>query len=190
MKRQFFALVAAAGLSVAAPVSAQVMATNSADFGVADMYLVSLEGPEKYIGTIEIRATEYGVVFDPELSELSPGLHGFHVHERPDCGPGVTEAADEVVPAGEAENHYDPTATDRHGGPWDVGHRGDLPNLYVNDEGEALHPVLAPRMRMEYLLGRSLIIHAEPDNYTDDPFNGGSGERIACGTFSPRKVED
>jgi superoxide dismutase, Cu-Zn family len=44
--------------------------------------------------------------------------------------------------------------------------------------------VVAPRLKVSDLKGRSLIIHANPDNYSDQPEPlGGSGARIACGVI-------
>ena len=82
-----------------------------------------------------------------------------------------------------AGGHYDPTKTDRHAGPYGNGHLGDLPVLYVDKEGQASLPVLAPRLKVADLNGRSLMIHAGGDNYSDLPEKlGGGGGRIACGT--------
>lgn len=154
------------------------------------MYLATEEGPGKYIGTVEVRENQYGIVFDPALSSLEPGLHGMHVHEDPDCGPNLKDAEHEVVPAGGAGDHFDPKGVDTHGGPWGIGHIGDLPNLYVDEQGAAEYPVLAPRLKWEFLKARSLVIHANPDNYTDSPPKGGSGPRVACGIFFTEQLEE
>ena len=52
------------------------------------------------------------------------------------------------------------------------------PVLTVNDDGEANLPVLAPRLSMEDMPGRSLMIHAGGDTYADEPHLGGGGARI------------
>ncbi|MFN3919079.1 MAG: superoxide dismutase family protein, partial [Methylohalobius sp.] len=73
--------------------------------------------------------------------------------------------------------------TNRHGTPWGDGHLGDLPPLYVDADGQAQLPVLAPRLKLADLKGRALIVHAGGDNYSDHPEPlGGGGARIACGT--------
>lgn len=189
MKRYLTPLLAAAGLAAMPPLHAQTLSDVSANFDSVEMYLVNEQGIGKYIGNIEVRATEHGLVFDPSLTSLEPGLHGFHVHEDPSCEVNTKEAEHNQVPAGAAGDHFDPTGTDMHGGPWGVGHRGDLPNLYVDEKGNAEQPVLAPRMTMEFLQASSLVIHANPDNYTDKPENGGSGPRIACGTTFTEESE-
>lgn len=144
------------------------------------MNLIDAQGVGKAIGSVNASQTPYGVLLTPHLSGLTPGLHGFHVHEKPDCG--AAEKEGKKVAALAAGGHYDPASTDRHEGPYGAGHLGDLPALYVDQEGEATHPVLAPRLKLADLKGRSLMIHAGGDNYADQPEKlGGGGARLACG---------
>ena len=87
-----------------------------------------------------------------------------------------------MVPGLAAGGHYDPAGTGRHEGPYGDGHLGDLPPLYVDGDGRATLPVLAPRLEAGDLKGRSLMIHAGGDNYADHPEKlGGGGARVACG---------
>jgi Cu-Zn family superoxide dismutase len=39
------------------------------------------------------------------------------------------------------------------------------------------------------IVGRSIVIHANADNYTDTPPNGGSGARVACGEIDAPKAQ-
>ena len=147
---------------------------------VVQMHLIDSAGIGRAIGTIEASSSQYGTILTPNLSGLSPGLHGFHVHQTPNCGPGEKEG--KQVPGLAAGGHYDPAGTGRHEGPYGNGHLGDLPALYVDANGQASHPVLAPRLKVSDLKGRSLIIHAGGDNYSDYPEKlGGGGARVACG---------
>ncbi|WP_166254652.1 superoxide dismutase family protein [Marinobacter salicampi] len=153
-----------------------------------EMKSVSPAGKGETIGVIEISVTLGGLLFVPQLELLRPGLHGFHVHENANCRTSRKEtepgATAQPVPAGEAGGHLDPGWIGSHEGPYGNGHLGDLPNLYVNEEGIAEHPVFAPRLSVEALEGTALVIHGRPDNYSDDPEeNGGSGRRVACGTI-------
>lgn len=144
------------------------------------MRLAGVEGPGAAIGSITAQDTRHGVVFTPDLSGLEPGIHGFHVHVNPDCGPA--EQNGKPVPALAAGGHYDPDGSGRHEGPWGEGHLGDLPALFVTADGRATHPVLAPRLRLSDLEGRSLMVHAGGDNHADHPAKlGGGGARVACG---------
>lgn len=153
-----------------------------------EMKSVSPAGEGQTIGVIEITETIKGILLEPHLELLRPGLHGFHVHEKASCRTAREEtepgATAQPVPAGEAGGHLDPGWKGNHAGPYGDGHLGDLPNLYVNEDGVAEHPVFAPRLSAQDLGGAALIIHGQPDTYSDDPEeNGGSGRRVACGTI-------
>ncbi|MES2018183.1 MAG: superoxide dismutase [Cu-Zn] SodC [Pseudomonadota bacterium] len=146
------------------------------------MNAVSASGSGAVLGTVALEETPYGVVFTPSLAGLEPGVHGFHVHDNPSCAPDMKDG--KPVPALAAGGHYDPLASKKHGLPWGDGHRGDLPALVVDAKGNATLPVLAPRLKLAELSGRSLMIHAGGDNHADHPMPlGGGGTRMACGVI-------
>lgn len=150
---------------------------------VVQMHLLTDQGMGKSIGTITVKDTPYELLLVPQLTDLTPGLHGFHVHQTPDCAAGMKDNKSMAGMA--AGGHYDPAGTGKHEGPYGQGHLGDLPALYVGTDGKAILPVLAPRLKMVDLKGgRSLMIHAGGDNYSDVPaLLGGGGARIACGVI-------
>lgn len=115
-----------------------------------------------------------GIRIVGDVLGLKPGKHGFHVHEHGDCG-GKDGAA--------AGGHFNPTKT-KHGGPDSLErHVGDLGNLVANERGEAHYDRVDTMISFEgenSILGRSIIIHADPDDYVTQP-TGNSGARIACG---------
>ena len=146
------------------------------------MHMVDEKGTGPAIGQVVISESPYGLVFTPSLTGLAQGLHGFHVHEHPSCAP--QEKDGKMVPALAAGGHYDPTGSNRHGLPWGDGHLGDLPGLYADGSGTANNPVLAPRLKMADVKGRSLMIHVGGDNHADHPAPlGGGGARLACGVI-------
>jgi Cu-Zn family superoxide dismutase len=146
--------------------------------------LVDTEGGGKSIGSITVTSTADGVMFSPKLEGLSPGIHGFHVHEKPSCQPAADPEKGKVMPAQAAGGHLDPQKTGHHEGPTGEGHLGDLPALEVDAAGRAITPVVAPRLKISDLAGHALMIHAGGDNYSDAPQKlGGGGERIACGVI-------
>ena len=108
---------------------------------VVPMHMVDAKGAGAGVGQVTISESRYGLVFTPALQGLSPGIHGFHVHQNPSCEPQEKDGA--MVAAGAAGGHYDPAATNVHGAPWGDGHLGDLPALYVDANGSAAQPVLA-----------------------------------------------
>lgn len=147
-----------------------------------ELFLTTASGTGPAVGSVTVRDTPYGALFTPDLKGLPPGLHGFHVHQNPDCGPQQKDG--ESVPGLAAGGHYDPAGSGRHEGPYGDGHLGDLPPLYVAEDGTATQPVLAPRLKTVDLKGRSLIVHEGGDNYADHPEKlGGGGSRKACGVF-------
>ena len=141
----------------------------------ASAYAQSMRVPMGSFGQVEFTDSQYGLLISPQLKNLTPGLHGFHVHQQPNCH-------DQGMAAG---GHFDPQSTGKHLGPYDaMGHQGDLPVLVVNAQGEANGVWLAPKLRVDDLRGHALIIHAGGDNYSDQPQPlGGGGARIACGVM-------
>ena len=127
------------------------------------------------------------LVFDPdgeglrlsgEIRGLTPGAtHGFHVHETGDCSaPDATSAGGHFNPAGHP--HGDRQADAPH-------HAGDMPNLVAGDDGVAQVDVSLAGLRIDDgsevdVVGRALIVHAQPDDYATQP-TGNAGARIACG---------
>ena len=149
---------------------------------VVTMNLVNERGVGKSIGTITISEGPKGLVFTPKLTGLTPGLHGFHVHQNPDCAAGMKDG--KQVPGLAAGGHYDPDNAGKHEGPEGKGHLGDLQALTVGADGTASTAVTAPRLKMADVKGRSLMIHAGSDNYADQPAPlGGGGARVACGVI-------
>jgi Cu-Zn family superoxide dismutase len=147
------------------------------------MNLATESGAGEQIGQVSVRQTEHGLVFTPDLKNLKPGVHGFHIHENASCAP--SEKDGKVTPAGAAGGHLDPNKTGKHGFPWGNGHLGDLPALYVQADGSASTPVLAPRLKsLDQIKGRALMIHEGGDNHSDHPapLGGGAG-RFACGVI-------
>lgn len=127
------------------------------------------------------------LVFDPdgealrlsgEIRGLAPGAtHGFHVHETGDCSaPDATSAGGHFNPAGNP--HGDRQGDAPH-------HAGDMPNLVAGDDGVAKVDVSLAGLRIDDgsevdVVGRALIVHAQPDDYATQP-TGNAGARIACG---------
>jgi Cu-Zn family superoxide dismutase len=158
-------------LSLAAETSVTLHQVNEAGVGAA-------------VGSVRIVETPHGLVFYPQLGGLTPGVHGFHVHEKPSCGP--SESDGKKVAGGAAGGHLDPAGSKKHGEPWGDGHLGDLPALVVAADGTAGVPVLAPRLKsLLDVRNRSLMVHAGGDNHADHPAPlGGGGARVACGVIA------
>ena len=72
-----------------------------------------------------------------------------------------------------AKTHFNPTNCPH---PF---HLGDLPPLIENN-GYAYMSVLVNKFKIKNIIGKVLIIHDMPDNFTTQP-SGNSGTKIACG---------
>ncbi|HXF68154.1 MAG TPA: superoxide dismutase family protein [Burkholderiales bacterium] len=109
---------------------------------------------------------------------LKPGQeHGLHIHEVGDCSaPDAMSAKGHFNPFGKPHGH--PGSPERHA--------GDLPALKANKEGRANVQVdmdlITLRPGPANIIGRSVIVHADPDDYKTQP-TGNAGARIACGVI-------
>jgi Cu-Zn family superoxide dismutase len=143
------------------------------------MHQVDSKGIGNSVGTIRAADHKDGLTLLPKLKGLPAGEHGFHVHENPSCKP--MEKDGQNVAGLAAGGHIDPEKAGKHAGPMGKGHKGDLPALVVDDKGMATERMVAPRLKVSDLKGRSLMFHAGGDNYSDDPKPLGGGARITCG---------
>jgi Cu-Zn family superoxide dismutase len=108
---------------------------------------------------------------------LKPGQeHGLHIHEGADCSGDAMGAKGHFNPFGKP--HGIPATAQRHA--------GDLPALKANKAGRANVQVdvdiISLRPGPASIIGRSLIVHADPDDYKTQP-TGNAGARIACGVI-------
>jgi Cu-Zn family superoxide dismutase len=148
------------------------------------MFKIDASGIGSEIGTLTLSDSRGGLRIVPNLKGLPPGQRGFHVHENPNCGPGMKDGKMQAGLA--AGGHYDPNATGKHVGPTGSGgHAGDLPVLTVAADGTATETVHALRLSVSSVRGRAIVIHEGGDNFSDQPKPlGGGGARIACGVVS------
>jgi Cu-Zn family superoxide dismutase len=120
------------------------------------------------------------VLVHAEVSGLTPGRHGFHVHEYGDCS----------APDGSsAGGHYDPEHQP-HGAPSDLHrHVGDLGNITAGDDGKAALDWRDPELRLdgpESIVGRAVVVDAGEDDLKTQPA-GGAGAPVACGVIGIAK---
>jgi Cu-Zn family superoxide dismutase len=105
--------------------------------------------------------------------------HGFHIHEAGDCSSGDgMSAKGHFNPHGKP--HGDPKSAERHA--------GDLPALKAGKDGRAKidleMDVITLTSGPANIVGKGLIIHADPDDYKTQP-TGNAGARLACGVIKP-----
>lgn len=128
-------------------------------------------------GTVSFRQAGAKLRIEAQLTGLTPGQHGFHIHEKGDCSaPDGSSAGGHFNPLGKMHAH--PEAADRHA--------GDLPQLSADSTGKASLAVEVDVLRLGEgatdVIGRSVVVHAGADDYKSQPA-GNSGARIACGVI-------
>ena len=147
----------------------------------ATLHEVSASGVGKEVGTVKAKDTKAGLEMHVQLEGLTSGEHGFHMHTNPSCDAALKDGV--LTAAWAAGPHFDPTKTGLHAGPTGNGHQGDLPRLTADADGKVNLKIIAPHLKEADLKGRSFMVHAGPDNYTDLPALGGGGARIMCGVI-------
>jgi Cu-Zn family superoxide dismutase len=143
------------------------------------------------VGTVTLSPSGEGVEVVADLQGLEPGFHGFHIHDV-----GVCEADAADGPFTTAMGHFVGDGG-THG-----DHNGDMPSLYVTDDGTASLSVTLDAFTLEELTegdGAAVMVHADPDNFANIPDRyssddaeesgpdeattktGDAGARAACG---------
>ncbi len=144
------------------------------------MYKIDANGIGPEIGTLMLEQGRAGLRIEPALGSLPPGEHGFHLHDKADCAPGEKDG--KMAAGIAAGGHFDPAQTGKHMGPEGNGHKGDLPVLKVDKNGNATEIMYALHLSPADVRGHAFMIHEGGDNYSDQPKPlGGGGARIACG---------
>lgn len=140
--------------------------------------LASTEG-NRAKGELTLSPDNHGLRVTGSISGLKANSeHGFHVHQNGDCSaPDASSAGDHFNPGDVA-----------HGNPsGNVHHAGDMPNIEADDKGNAqvdlrLKGVTLGDGGEHDILGKAIIVHADPDDYSSQP-SGNAGSRIACGVI-------
>lgn len=125
-------------------------------------------------GTVSFFQSVGGVLVMAEVNGLpaergacAENIFGFHIHEGGSC------TGNSKDPFADAGTHFNPNDC------LHPQHAGDLPPLFGNN-GYAFTVFLTDRFSVDDVIGRVLIIHSRPDDFTTQPA-GNSGEKIACG---------
>lgn len=131
-----------------------------------------IRGDEEYVrirGEVLFRRVKDGVLVTAKISGLpksESGFYGFHIHEGKSCeGDGFPKT----------KGHYNPKNQPH------PSHAGDLPPL-LSCKGSAYMQVKTDRFRICDIIGRTVIIHSDTDDFRTQP-SGDAGEKIACGVI-------
>jgi Cu-Zn family superoxide dismutase len=127
-------------------------------------------------GTVTFTRDGENVKIVANLEGLTPGKHGFHIHQLGDC------SAPDGTSAG---GHYNPENVE-HGGSNDATrHVGDLGNIEAGEDGTAHLEMTDSMVKLNgahSVIGRAIIVHAGEDDLTSQP-TGAAGARVACGVI-------
>jgi Cu-Zn family superoxide dismutase len=127
-------------------------------------------------GVVTFTKSESGIDIVADIEGLSPGKHGFHIHQLGDC------TASDGTSAG---GHFDPE-NKPHGGPADEErHVGDLGNITADENGKAHLEMTDDVIALSgshSIVGRAVVVHAGEDDLTSQP-TGAAGARVACGVI-------
>lgn len=143
--------------------------------------VATVNGSEKYKdihGRVLFYAIRGGVIVRAEMTGLPKGtspcgspIFAFHIHSGGSCTGNEKDAF------ADAGTHYNPNDCPH---PY---HAGDLPPLF-GANGDAFSVFLTDRFSVPEILGKTVIIHSSPDDFTTQP-SGNAGEKIACGVIKP-----
>jgi len=131
-------------------------------------------GDNDISGVVNFGRTEAGTKIVVQLTGLSKGSHGFHIHQYGDCS-----APDGTSVGG----HFNPDNMQHNSRDAEKRHVGDMGNL--ESEGEEYTTTLSyvdNHIYLEEIIGRGIIIHAGEDDLTSQP-SGAAGNRVACGVI-------
>lgn len=132
-------------------------------------------------GSVEFAKTGAGIEVVAHIEGLSPGKHGFHIHQLGDCtAPDGTSAG----------GHFNPDGNP-HGAPSDAErHVGDLGNAEADEMGTAHYQwtdTVIAFSGAHSIIGRGVIVHAGEDDLVSQP-TGNAGPRVACGVIGIAEV--
>ncbi|WP_218508437.1 superoxide dismutase family protein [Variovorax sp. dw_308] len=178
-----FAALTTLALSTLALSSALLVGCGSMGMGkagaVANLAPTGAITPNPTQGKATFTALEHGVRLTGEVSGLPPGSeHGFHIHEKGDCGDNAMAAGGHFNPAGGTHGKFEAAGS----------HAGELPSLKADAAGVArfdveVHAISLTDGAANNVVGRALVVHRDPDDFKTQPA-GNSGPRTACAVIS------
>lgn len=134
----------------------------------------------KVQGTVTFTKTGDAIKIVADFTGLTPGKHGFHIHEFGDCS-----APDGTAAGG----HFNPTNNPHAGHDAEARHAGDLGNIEADASGKARLELTDKMMTMsgeKSIIGRGFIVHEKADDLKSQP-TGDAGGRVACGVIGIAK---
>ena len=169
-----------AGILVVASIMAVAIVSAQAESVTKAMAVLSPTKGNSVSGTVTFTKVDGGVNIVADVTGLTPGQHGFHIHEFGDC------SAPDATSAG---GHFNPHHM-QHGGPdATMRHAGDFGNLEADASGKAHYERVDATLSLDgadSIIGRGVIVHEKADDLKTQP-TGNAGARVACGAIGVAK---
>jgi Cu-Zn family superoxide dismutase len=143
------------------------------------MALLSPASGSTVRGVVSFTREKDKIRVEASVSGLTPGAHGFHIHEKGDCS---------APDASSAGGHFNPSGMP-HAGPTEASrHVGDFGNIEADASGNAHYSRLFADVMLEgasSVIGKAVIVHAKADDLKTQP-SGDAGGRVACGVIEKK----
>jgi superoxide dismutase, Cu-Zn family len=167
-------------LGMRAPASGQAHAAGSVSKAEAQL-IATTKTESKVKGTIFFEKTSKGTHVHGEITGLTPGEHGFHVHEFGVWSPDGMSSGGHFNPAGSSHGGHDSPKR----------HVGDLGNIKADEHGKAVVDLEDEELSFEgpnNILGRGLVVHEKADDLKSQPA-GNAGGRLAVAIIGVAKPQ-
>ncbi len=135
--------------------------------------------PNPTMGKVTFTPLDRGVRVAGEVRGFAPGTeHGFHIHDKGDCGDNGNASGGHFNPYGGTHGKFAAPGS----------HAGELPSLVADANGVARFSVDVYAISLtdgaaNNVIGRALVVHRDRDDFTTQPA-GNSGPRIACAVIT------
>jgi Cu-Zn family superoxide dismutase len=176
MKRNFLSII----VLITAVCCALSLAQASAQEVKKAIAVLHPASGSQVMGTVTFTKTDGGMQVVADITGLTPGQHGFHIHEFGDC------SAPDATSAG---GHFNPSKNPHAGHDDAKRHEGDLGNIEADSSGKAHLELTDKMMTMsgeKSIIGRGVIVHEKVDDLKTQP-TGNAGGRVACGVIGVAK---
>ena len=169
-----------AGILVVASMMALAVVSAQAESVTKAVAVLSPTKGNSVSGLVTFEMAKAGVKIVADVTGLTPGQHGFHIHEFGDC------SAPDATSAG---GHFNPHRM-QHGAPdAAVRHAGDFGNLEADASGKAHYERVDMMISLDgadSIVGHGVIVHEKADDLKTQP-TGNAGARVACGVIGVAK---
>ncbi len=148
----------------------------------AEAMITGTTPDSKVSGNVAFAEINGGLNVHGDFSNLTPGKHGFHIHENGSCAEVGKSAGGHFNPD-KVTHGYMPKDGMMH------AHPGDMGNIEADADGKATLDIFLPGVTLKEgkyaVFGRSVIVHEKEDDFSQP--TGNAGSRVGCGAIEAPK---